>query len=616
MNAAPPVDHGRELWDLMRRIIAPPDKRPGWQWADDNIVLDHTAALSGRYDSSLTPFVRFIFEAATSPRTRKLVLLISAQSFKSQFLIIFFQWSLINDPGMAMWIMANAEMCEDFIETRLKRALENCLATKEKMPLTRSENRKDLVQFPSMDLFVRGSNSRSKLQSWPIRRVYCDERADWRPGAIDDVRKRLLTFHNSLEISAGTAGVEGDTFTADYLAGSQTQCHFRCLACQHSQPWRFGRDVSAVHPFPRAKGGLRWDTNEVTKPGGVWDWEAVKKTARWECEACGHAHWPDDKPAMIATTHAVDHNPGASEKERSFHSPVWPMPWNDADWRVKLVEFLKAMEAKARGDLDPLKSFVTKVLCEPWRDSLGAVELTETFDLIREPYGFGEKWPAEVTRFMGVDFQARGGDHFWWLIRAISADGSRRLIAYGRCLSFDDLELQRKHHGVPIGNCVIDHGYKGSVVARFCAGTGWKPFKGEEDEHFAAKVGVKSVRRYWSATKINVGIGLARSTKQIITLYRWSNPSFKDLLANCLNGVTPGFTVPLEPGKDWLTHMGAEQRVEVRRGDGSLVSQWRKVRDDDHLRDCELMILAAMTISAHFKASPSPFGGTEAQGLN
>ena len=605
-----PVDHAPALWSLLTAGIAPPSSGPCWQWMQENVWLDHTSAMPGKYDTALTPFVRFIYDALQNPRVKRITCLISAQSFKSQLMLNFFAWSLVNDPGQTMWVMANAEMCEDFIETRLKRLLENCDATREKMPLTRTENRKDLVQFPTMDLLVRGSNSRSKLQSTPIRRIFCDERADWKAGAIEDVRKRMGTFHNSLEISAGTGGVVGDSLTNDFLEGSQTHCHFRCLKCNHSQPWRFGREPSPLFPHPRTKGGLRWDTNETTKPGGVWKFEEVVKTVRWECESCGHEHAPADKPRMIATIHPVDHNPAAPEKLKSFQSNVFSMPWTDADWRGKVVEWLKALDAAKMGDFEPLKAFVTKVLGEPWRDTMAQPEADGTFDHLKEAYGWNEPWPAEVSRFMAVDCQARGGDHYWWLIRSISASGSRRLVAYGKALSFEQLEEIRQSYGVPAGNSIIDHGYKGATVARFCASTGWRPFKGEEDQYFTAKVNGKPVKRYFQTTPLNVNLGMKKTGPgRPVTLYRWSNPSFKDLLNNCLTGLTPGLSIPDQPCKDWQEHMNAERRVEVKNSKGEIRSEWQKVTEHDHLRDAELMILAGMHIAATYGKCPPPFGG-------
>jgi phage terminase large subunit GpA-like protein len=111
------------------------------------------------------------------------------------------------------------------------------------------------------------------------------------------------------------------------------------------------------------------------------------------------------------------------------------------------------------------------------------------------------------------------------------------------------------------------------------------------------------------ATAVDTQLGLKRKgPKKVVNLYRWSNPSFKDLLNNRLTGLTPGFSIPENIGKDWLAHMSAEQRVEVRARDGTLTNEWKKIRDDDHLRDVELMILAAMSIAAHFGQCPMPAG--------
>ena len=122
-------DHAQRLWSVLTGGVKPPSTAPCWRWIEENIVLDHRSAMPGKYDTALTPFVRYIFEAIQSPRVKKVTCMISAQSFKSQLMLNFFAWSLINDPGQSMWIMANAEMCEDFIETRLKSLLRNCQAT-------------------------------------------------------------------------------------------------------------------------------------------------------------------------------------------------------------------------------------------------------------------------------------------------------------------------------------------------------------------------------------------------------------------------------------------------------------------------------------------------------
>lgn len=601
----PETAHDPWLWSVLADTFRPPSLAPAWQWMEENITLGHESAMPGRYETALTPFVRLLTAAAQNPRVRRVTVMVSAQAWKSQWMLNLFAWVLENDPGTAMWVMANAEMCEDFIETRLKRALERTTLWA-KMRLSRSENRKDLVQFPSMDLLVRGSTSRAKLQSTPVRWGFFDERADWKEGAIEDVRNRFGTFHNAKEISAGTAGNEDDRYHLDWKSGSQTVCAFRCLACNHSQPWRMGREPTTIYEFPRAKGGLRWEQSQRTKPGTEGWEQAVMETIRWECESCGHLHAPADKPAMIATIHGIDLNPCAPEQDRSFQSPAFPMLWPSGDWGRCAVRFLKACQARDHGDLEPLKDFVQKVLAEPWRDTYARPENAGDFDLIKLPYTFNEPWPEEVQRFIAVDCQAKGGEHYWWLIRSISATGARRLVAYGRALTLEQVEDIRRAYNVPKTNALIDHGFKGATIARWCAASGWKPMKGEDDATFTVKGPSGPVRRFWAVSKIDPQIGTGNQGRREIELFRWSNPSLKDLYQNCLDGRTPGFSIPETPGKDWLDHNTAEIPVDERNSRGELLRRWKKVRDDDHLRDCELMILAGMTIAAHYKACPPP----------
>ena len=68
-----------------------------------------------------------------------------------------------------------------------------------------------------MNLMMRGSNSRAGIQSAQVQRVFCDERLEWNHGTIDVLRKRLRTYHNSIEIGFGTAGREGDELHSDWL---------------------------------------------------------------------------------------------------------------------------------------------------------------------------------------------------------------------------------------------------------------------------------------------------------------------------------------------------------------------------------------------------------------
>src|SRR5262245_29798045 len=65
----------------------------------------------------------------------------------------------------------------------------------------------------------------------------------------------------------------------------ETDCrvlHFACPFCGFIQPFELSRLRGEDHPDKNLRGtyaGLTWDTNEITKPGGKWNYEQVGLSA-------------------------------------------------------------------------------------------------------------------------------------------------------------------------------------------------------------------------------------------------------------------------------------------------------------------------------------------------
>jgi phage terminase large subunit GpA-like protein len=598
------LDGEQELSRFVASQCAPPSTDPMWKWCEHNIILDGTGPFPGRYRTEFTPMVRWVYDKAQNPKTKRITVMVSAQSAKTQLGMNILNWCINEDPGPTMWTMAQSDHMSEFVQKRLLPSVENCEQTAKRLV----ESKKGLIVFDSMNLMLRGSNSRAKLQSDPVRRLFCDERREWAPGAIDLLRKRTRTFHNFLELSFGTAGRKDDELHCDFKEGCQTIAHFNCKACGHSQPFRFGRNPTSVFVKARDRGGVVWEVNETTRPNGVWNYEAVAKTVRYECEQCGYKHVTADKVDMLKTIHPVDYNPTAPQEFQSFHWNALAMLWESCSFENLALEFLKATEAAKNRDnpnLEPLKAFVTETLGEPWEDLLGVIEDFGFLEDRRSDYSYGDAWAEEVTRFMSADKQEKGGEHYWYVVRSFGRGGKSRLFSYGRCNSFAELEETRKQYGVKIQNAMIDSGFKASLVYRFCAGTGWKAFKGDDAEHYLHRVHdpknpliQRIVRRIWSKSDVDPLFGTLKAGRvKHIPLFRFSNPSTKDLLANYTMGIVGDWTLPHHVSKEYLKQLSAEARIERTDARGRIQFQWHQLRPDNHLLDCELMILVAAVIN-------------------
>lgn len=82
-----------------------------------------------------------------------------------------------------------------------------------------------------------------------------------------------------------------------------------------------------------------------------------------------------------------------------------------------------------------------------------------------------------------------------------------------------------------------------------------------------------------------------------IPLFRWSNNGAKDMLAEMMRGLVGDWTLPHKIGTDYLKQITAERREEKQDTKGRISYFWKQVRRDNHLLDCELMILVAAVVS-------------------
>lgn len=556
--------------------------------------MDNTSPMPGRWRSDSSPWVRELMEVFADNRVSDIAVQCSAQSSKTQTVMNLVCWAVSEDPGPAMWVMAARDDVKDFVRDRFSPTVNAC------EPVARqiiAEERLEFV-FSSCPLYFVGAGSQSKLQSKPIRWLFMDEVRNYPSGALETVLKRTRAFWNSRRLIISTPDIEDDAVDRAFKAGDRRVFHFPCPACAQLQPLRMEQ--------------LKWDTNDQTKPGGVWEFDVLAPTIRYECAACGHPmrDVPATRKAIARSGRYVRINPGAPRHRVSFHWNALLPPW--VSWRSIVEEFLAARSAARGGDIQPMKTFVNETLGEPWKDQLGEIE---DFDFLigrRGEYDFGEPWAEERVRFISADRQAAGGEHYWYVVRAFGPFGKSRLITYGRCNSTLELEEVRVAHKVLIGNAIVDSGFRASEVYRFCQSTGWKPFKGDDAEWFAGRDPrtEKVVRRLWQKTRVDPAYGTRLQGRvRPLPLYRWSNPGMKDLLFEHLTGLVGEWSIPREIGRDYLKQITAEHRVEERDARGRVRYRWHQKHRDNHLLDCELQLMAVAAMTGLVVTAPTVKAG-------
>lgn len=614
MNLNPPdwlaslSRHSVALLQTFLAAIRPPSRVPIWQWLEANYdLIPGKSALPGRVSFEFLPASRFFFDHAQDYRCSKNTEMVCHQSGKTENSIMLLCWMVVECPMPLMWVMANADQCEDFGKDRLYPAIENCAAAFALAPKERERWTRRMVQLDSMTVHLRGSNARGKLKSSPIGKIIADERSDWKHGSIGTLRERLTTFSNSQEISMGTPGVKDDELHTDWKEGSQTFMHFNCIDCGHSQPFRFGKEPSVLFPDARTKGGLVWPANEETKPDGEWDLTdggAVERLTRLECEKCGRLYQNSEKVQLLKTVHEHHRNPDALPAHYSSSRNVLMMPWAKVAWGRVAVKFLKAKAAMKRGDLEPMKTFIQEDLGEPW-------ELPSLYkqkgDLLERigSYKMGEYWlgpdgllEKDTALILTADRQLM---YLVYVVRQVRKTGGSRLVHRGKVASLDDLRARQMELKIR-NQCVwCDDG--GGQTAEFrqkALQWGWNILKGEDFDHFVIQHkenGVdKSYRQGWRKTEFDPGIGTTSQGRATKDAFLWSNVWYKDkLFFMCITGKGPLWEIPSDIDAEYLQQMTANEYREKTNSQGVRENYWH-VTGADHFADCELEMMVVLDI--------------------
>lgn len=596
-------DNGSVVMRAMGAALAPPDRREPWKWCEDNVIVDATSAFGANrpWKVQASPWNKLPMEWFGMDEVRVITVRCAAQTAKTQMLINLACWAVGESPGPLLWVTASRDDVRTFGRTRLVTTFRRCGKIAQVMP-DRVQDSAITIQFPTMPFELVGAGSPSKLQSRPVRYLFLDEARNYPKGALPMVRVRTRTYDRvggSKQLIATTGDTTDSPIEREYLDGSQHEPFFPCMGCGTTLPLRYREKTAADGTAGRylmKYGAPDTPHSEYRTPHGTWDFDRIAPTVRIECPHCGHAH--HDTPKVRAhirdKTEFIAQNPHAPKHLRSITWPAFIAPW--VSFASVVEEGLKAYDALKAGDQEPLKKFVTEWLGESYEDGLREWKGKKDIAAAKtDAYRIGCP-PKMGRRFMGCDRQAKDGDHYWWEVREVREDGEIRLVNFGKLDPGPELEERleqvRISYEVDPEDLLVDSGYKATETYKACARYGWTPMKGVPQQFFVGRdLKGEQVRKTVQATFPEEYLRIAGERRPLVL---WCNDPHKDALAYLLDG-NGKWTVPKDVPRVYIDHQVAEERVQVQRG-GQLAWAWRKVRDkeDDHLRDCSLMILSAV----------------------
>lgn len=559
----------------------PPDHRPPWKWAEDNIIVDNTSPFPGKWKSETSPWVKEVMEVIADNTISDVSCICSSQSSKTQTFMNALGWVIDQDPGPAMWVMAAQDEAKTFSNTRLMPTLEKCKVLEDYFPKDRHSKTMSEIHFKNMPFILNGANSQSKLQSKPIRWLFLDEVRNYPPGALEMVLKRTRAFWNARRLIISTPDMVDDAVHRAFLSGDQRHYHVMCPKCEWRSPLKWEQ--------------MKWETDAITHPNeSDWNFDALSKTIRYECIKCSNPilDRADQRKLLANSGIWIPHNPSAPKSKASFTWNAILPPW--VKWRDLVEEFIRAKEAVKVGAIEPLKAFVNESLGEPWEETI----LEDAPQVHHGDYSKGEPWTEEAQRFLTVDKQK---DHYWAIIRSWNKIGGSRLIWEGKIFTYEDIyDLQMKE-GVTSRRVMIDSGYMATEVYEQCIKYGWTALKGEDKQHFIHVLpsGKRIAKLYSVLQRGDPGIGTREQGKKYAQLFLFSTNGCKDWLSRLRRGIGPKWELPKDISKEYIYQIDSETKKKRHHSrTGQEMWEWvRMGKRPNHLLDCEVMQIAGAIMS-------------------
>lgn len=598
---------------VIQNSFKPATNDPLDQWAEKHVKLPFSA-ISTNFSCKPTPYLREPLRYCAGDviedghRIDRVTVVGSVQSAKSTLQEAVACYAIGEDPGPMMWNFQTDGDADEAMRERIDKIFK---ATKPVAKLLPGRYKSKHIDFGHMFVIVQGAETRSNLQSKPIRWLLNDETWLWPPGHLAEAEKRVTAFWNKFVLNVSTGGVEGDDTQGAFKDGDMCEWMFECPCCKMLQPFQMkGRNKLF-------QGGLTWDENEKTRqPNGSWNYNELVKTVHYECSNLDCLHRYSDSVTsrrdMNSRARYVPQNKNRVPGNKSFHFNALCVEW--VSWSLIAVEFLKAVELTKFAVFQQLQEFVQKRLGEFWK----LQETHEEVEKVPGEFRLLENWADEVCRFMSVDVQQ---DHFWYVVRAFSADGRSRLISCGKISgSWDDVRAKQLACRVLVDRRVlVDASYgpggKGPRAVFYqCCRFGWTAMMGDDAKFFSVVVEdgkkTKTVQRPVSKKLLGDPMRGAKASDMSqldknkmrlrnCALFKWSNPSIKQIVDNLFRGMGKAWDVPTDVPADWFAQLKAEipqTKLDPVTGRGKIIYVLVDRRNGSHLRDCECMITAAATM--------------------
>ena len=336
----------RKAFRKASRRFKPPKRCSVSQWADDNRIVSAANAMPGPWRTDNAPYQREPMDVMGDRHTRRVTLMWSAQTGKTECVNNGIGYYLAQDPKSVMMMQPTLSDLKTWTETKLTPMIIDTPAVGGVIAKPRARegvNNAYMKSYPGGFLMFAWSGSPNTMRGRSAPIIVGDEIDGYtmteegepmellwqRAATFGDQRKRIETSTPTIK--------HFSKIEKAYEAGDKRRYYMPCPHCGGYQHFQWAH--------------VRWEKDEAGNH--------LPETARYICEHCGGEIRDKHKPAMLAAGEWRAERPFRGHA--SFHLNELYSPW-----RTFADVVQSFLDKKASGCL---QTFVNVSLAETWEET-------------------------------------------------------------------------------------------------------------------------------------------------------------------------------------------------------------------------------------------------------
>jgi len=332
------------------KLYEPPPNLTLSQWSDRYAYIPKEAgAFPGKFHTDFAEYQRGLQDAITDPDVETVVMMLCAQSGKTQAELnavgFYSHW----EPSPILFVQASLAEAEKFSKNRIAKMIRDTPMLRKVFPSPKTRDSGNTLlnkEFMGGVLILAGANAPAGLASMPIRILIMDEVDRYEESAgtegdpCDLAGKRTTTFWNRKKILSSTPGIKYKSrIEKAYQSSDQRKYFVPCPHCGEMQTLEWKR--------------LHWKTQDMgpTSRPRVTEWHyvcvngcVIEEQSKYDM--IRHGKWRATSVSHDGKTAGFQLN--------ALYSPV-------VDWLKLIHEWLDA-----KGSLEAMKVFINTNLAETW----------------------------------------------------------------------------------------------------------------------------------------------------------------------------------------------------------------------------------------------------------